>query len=169
MVITENKRRPSIGERALNRVNAVIQILNSELKFASRKMLFDFHKSKEEIIKFRVRIIASHFGNYKLNSIYCDCNIVNHRKVAKQFFSQGNFNSSTYFSTLCTYFILPLYTIIKINIAYSQNYTTNCRKSFAILKKKFSCDVLKAPLSSTYIMRSGFQTIIRMLQFNCNL
>ena len=48
-----------------------------------------------------VRIIVSHFANCEVNSSYCDGNVVNHEKNAKQFFSQGEFNSSTlYFSTL---------------------------------------------------------------------
>ena len=43
-------------------------------------------------------------SNYRfalVNSSYCDGNVVNHEKNAKQFFSQWEFNSSTlYFSTL---------------------------------------------------------------------
>ena len=49
----------------------------------------------------RVSIIASHFANCEVNSSYCDCNVVNHQKNGKTFFSQGEFNSSKLqFSTL---------------------------------------------------------------------
>ena len=30
-----------------------------------------------------------------MSSSYCDCNVVNHEKNVKQFFSQGEFNPST--------------------------------------------------------------------------
>ena len=83
----------------------------------------------------RVWIITSHFANYKVNSSYCDCKVVNLLKIAKQFFSKGKFNSSKlYFSTLYPYFIHPLHTIIKRNCTYTQNYITKCKKCFAILK-----------------------------------
>ena len=39
---------------------------------------------------FRVQIIASHFTNCKVNSSYCDYNVVNHEKNAKQFFPKEN-------------------------------------------------------------------------------
>ena len=86
----------------------------------------------------RVRIIALHHANCEVNSSCCDCKVVNYTKIAKQFFSQGKFNSSKlYFSASYPYFIHPLHTIIKRNIAYTQNYTTKWKKCFAIFKKHF--------------------------------
>ena len=41
-----------------------------------------------------------------------------------------------YLSILYPYFTQPLHTIIKRNIAYTQNYIKKCKKCFAILKKK---------------------------------
>ena len=50
---------------------------------------------------YRFRVIALHFSNCEVNSSYCDCNVVNREKNAKQFFHQGEFKSFTlYFSTL---------------------------------------------------------------------
>ena len=40
-----------------------------------------------------------------------------------------------YFSTLYPHFTLPLHTIIKRNIAHTQNYIAKCKKCFAVLKK----------------------------------
>ena len=74
---------------------------------------------------FRVRIIASHFGNYEVNSSHCDW------KIAKQFFAARNnlIRSTLYFATLYLHFIYPLYTIIKTNIADNQNYIGKCKKN----------------------------------------
>ena len=79
---------------------------------------------------FRVRIIASHFRNYEMNSSHCDWKIANHMKIAKQFFApRKNLSRSTlYFATLYLHFIYPLYTIIKRNIADNQNYIAKCKK-----------------------------------------
>ena len=83
----------------------------------------------------RVQIIASHFTNCEVNSSYCNCKVVNHMKIAKQFFSQGKFNLSKLCSfILYPYFIHSSYTIIKRNIVYAQNYSTKCKKCFAIIK-----------------------------------
>ena len=80
---------------------------------------------------FRVRIIASHFGNYEVNSSHCDWKIANHMKIAKQFFAARNnlIRSALYFATLYLHFIYPLYTIIKTNIADNQNYIGKCKKN----------------------------------------
>ena len=96
--------------------------------------LANFDLSPEKSKKFRVRMIVSHFANCEVNSTYCDYKVVNHTKIAKNF-SQGKFNSSKlYFSILHPYFFQLLHTIIKTNIGYAQNYTTECRKCFGILK-----------------------------------
>ena len=83
----------------------------------------------------RVQIITLHFANCKVNSSYCNCRVVNHTKIAKQFFSKAKFNlSKLYFSTLYPYFIHPLHTIIKRNVGYTQITPQNVKKCFAILK-----------------------------------
>ena len=88
---------------------------------------------------YRVWIISSHFTNCKVSSSYCDCKVVNHTKIEKQFLTQRKFNScKLYFSSLYPYFIHPLLTIIKRNIAYTQNHTTKSRKCFTILKIPFN-------------------------------
>ena len=93
-----------------------------------------------------VRIIALHFANCKVNSNYCDYKIVNHTKIAKQFFSQGKFNSfKLYFSKLYPYFIHPLHTIIKRNTTYIQNYPKKCKKCLAFLKRHFRLRRGKSP------------------------
>ena len=103
-----------------------------------------------------------------MNSSYCNCKVVNHKKNAKQLFSQEKRISSTlYFSTWYPYFIHPLHTIIKINIAYTQNNTTKCKKCYAILKKRLG---VKASLRWAYLLRSEFQRVIltlRPLLSNC--
>ena len=89
-------------------------------------------------VNIRVRIIVLHFANCEVNSSYCGCKVVNHTKIAKQFFSRGKFNSSRLcLSTSYPYFIHSLHTIIKRNIAYTQNYNTKWKKCFAILEKHF--------------------------------
>ena len=64
--------------------------------------------------------------------------MVNECKIANQSYKKGkaqtNFNSSIlYFPLPYSYFIHPLHTIIKVNIAYNQNYITKC---FEFLTKK---------------------------------
>ena len=66
---------------------------------------------------------------------------------------------------LYPYFIHPLHTFIKRNIAYIQNYTTKCKKCFVILKNISNCDRVKALLQSTYLLWNEFQTIIRSLKY----
>ena len=110
----------------------------------------------------RVQIIASHFANCIANSSCCYCNVVNHEKNAKQFFSQGEFISSTLYFPC---YIQMLSTIIKRSIAYTQNYITKSKKCFSILKITFACSKLKASLRLAYLLQSQFQMIIRML---CN-
>ena len=117
----------------------------------------------------RVWIIASHFANCEVNCIYCDCNVVNHEENAKQFFSQGELNSSTLcFSMLCPNdihvlfircILLPKGVLLILKIT-SQN-TKNISQ---FLKKTFTCSELKALLRSAYLLRSEFQTIIQTLQ-----
>ena len=53
---------------------------------------------------YRVQIIASHFRNCEVNSSYCNCKLVNHMKIVKQFFSQGKL--------ICTNYIFPHYILI---------------------------------------------------------
>ena len=54
-----------------------------------------------KVLQGRVRIISLLFTNYKVRSSYCNGKVVSHKKKAKQFFSQGKFNSFIlYFSTL---------------------------------------------------------------------
>ena len=125
---------------------------------------------QKEITILRVRIITLLFANCEVNSSYCDCKVVNHMKIAKQFFSKGKF----YFSTLYLYFIHPLHTSIKWNITYTQNYTTKCKKCFVILKNLqkiiFVCGRVKASLHLVYLLQSEFQMIIWMLilcSINC--
>ena len=62
-----------------------------------------------------------------MNSGYYNCKVVNHKKKQEAVFSQGKFNSSIlYFfriiSTPYPRFIHTLHTVIKKNIAYTQNY-----------------------------------------------
>ena len=83
------------------------------------------------------------------------------QKKRKQFLYQGKLNSFTYFSTLYSYFIDPLHTIIKRNIAYTQNEIAKYRKSLAIFTKIFACCRLKTSLHSAYLLQSGFQRIIQ--------
>ena len=89
----------------------------------------------------RVRIIASHFVNCKVNSSYCDCKLVNNTKIAKQLFSKGKFNSlELYFSALYPYFIHPLHIIIKRNIFIPKITPQNAKKAsqfLNIFKKHF--------------------------------
>ena len=70
---------------------------------------------------------SSPFAKCKVNSSYCDCKVIKHTKIV----------TPLYFSTLYPYFIHPLHTIAKRNIAYTKNYTTKCKKCFPILKKHF--------------------------------
>ena len=70
-----------------------------------------------------------------MNSSYCNCKVVDHAKIAKEFFPKETLIRFT----LYLYFICPLHTIIKRNDGYNQNYTTKCKKCFAILKKKHFC------------------------------
>ena len=116
-------------------------------------------------LSIRVWIIASHFTNRNMNSIssYYDYKVVNHTKNGKQFLYQGKLNSFTYFSTLYSYFIDPLHTVIKRNIAYTQNDIAKYRKSLAIFTKIFACCRLKTSLHSAYLLQSGFQRIIQSL------
>ena len=46
---------------------------------------------------------------------------------------------------LYQHFSHPLHTIIKRNIAYSQNYIAKCKKCSAILKKQFCLRQAKSP------------------------
>ena len=127
------------------------------------------NRGKLSILKlrlfFRVWIIASNFANCKVNSSYCDCKVVNHTKIAKQFFSQGKFNLlKLYFSTLYPYFIHPLHTIIKRNIVHAQNYTTKSKKCLAVLKH-FHLWRGKSLTRLGIFLWSEFQMIIWMLFF----
>ena len=99
---------------------------NSDYTQRIRVRIIAFELSRS----FRVRIIASHFRNYEVNSSHCDWKIANHMKIAKQFFApRKNLSRSTlYFATLYLHFIYPLYTIIKRNIADNQNYIAKCKK-----------------------------------------
>ena len=99
---------------------------NSDYTQRIRVRIIAFELSRS----FRVRIIASHFRNYEMNSSHCDWKIANHMKIAKQFFApRKNLSRSTlYFATLYLHFIYPLYTIIKRNIADNQNYIAKCKK-----------------------------------------
>ena len=94
-------------------------------------------------VNIRVRIIVSHFANCEVNSSYCGCKVVNHTKIAKQFFSRGKFNSSRLcLSTSYPYFIHSLHYEIQI-FKYSFKYClypklhTKWKKCFAILEKHF--------------------------------
>ena len=90
----------------------------------------------------RVWIIASHFADCEVNSIYCDCNVVNHEENAKQFFSQGELNSSKLcFSMLCPndihvlfihYILLPkgVLLILKITSQNTKNISQFLKKNF---------------------------------------
>ena len=92
-----------------------------------------------------------------MNSIYCNCKVVDHAKIAKEFFPKETLIRFT----LYLYFICPLHTIIKRNDGYNQNYTTKCKKCFAILKKTiFACGRVKTLLRSANLLRSEFQMII---------
>ena len=99
---------------------------NSDYTQRIRVRIIAFELSRS----FRVRIIASHFRNYEMNSSHCDWKIANHMKIAKQFFAlRKNLSRSTlYFATLYLHFIYPLYTFIKRNIADNQNYIAKCKK-----------------------------------------
>ena len=96
-----------------------------------------------EEYEYMILIIASYLANYEVNSTYCNCKVVNHEKRAKQFFSQGKFNSSTlYFSTLYPNYIhiLLIHYILlsKKNIVYTQNYIAKRKKCFSVFLKKLS-------------------------------
>ena len=115
-------------------------------------------------VNIRVRIIVSHFANCEVNSSYCGCKVVNHTKIAKQFFSRGKFNSSRLcLSTSYPYFIHSLHTIIKRNIAYTQNYIPNGKNALQFLKNIFACARVKISLRSAYLLQSEFQTMIGTL------
>ena len=84
--------------------------------------------------------------------------------VNKVFDSIQKFISSTYFSRLYPHFIHPLYTTIRRNIAYAQNYIAKYKKNaLQLLKKKICLQGAKASPRSTNLFRSEIQTIIRML------
>ena len=112
----------------------------------------------------RVRIIASHFVNCKVNSSYCDCKLVKNTKIAKQLFSKGKFNSlKLYFSTLYPYFIYPLHIITKRNIFIPKLHhkmQKKLRNSQTFPKNIFGCGGVKASLHSVYLLRREFQAII---------
>ena len=115
-----------------------------------------------------VRIIVSHFANCEVNSSYCDGNVVNHEKNAKQFFSQGEFNSSTlYFSTLYPNDIHILFIhciILSKRVLLILKITSQITKNTSqFLKKTFPNNELKASLRSAHLVRSDFQWIIRTL------
>ena len=114
-----------------------------------------------------VRIITPHFANCEVNCSYCDCEVVNHTKNKKQFpspSSQKNLNSSgSGSSKLYPYFFHPMYAIISRSIAFNQNYILKYKRCFAIVKKNFTCDGLKASLRSAYLLRSIFQRNMRTL------
>ena len=112
----------------------------------------------------RVRIIALHHANCEVNSSCCDCKVVDYTKIAKQFFSQGKFNSSKlYFSESYPYFIHLLHTIIKRNIAYTENYTTKWKKCFAIFKKHFRLYQGKNLATLGILLQSEFRMIMGTL------
>ena len=106
----------------------------------------------------KVQIIASQFS-------YCNCKVAYHTRNVKQFFSQGKFYSSTYFSPLYPYFIHPLHTI-KRNIAYTQNYIAKCKRCFAFLTEKVLSKAGQKPwICLAYLLWSEFQMIIWTLQW----
>ena len=107
----------------------------------------------------RVQIIASQFANFEVNSSYCDCKVVNHKKIVKHFFYQGKFNSSKlYFSTLYPHFIHPLHTIMKRDI--------HAKDDSQFLITIFACDKVKALLHSFLI--EHVQKIKSEMQKNSN-
>ena len=85
--------------------------------------------------------------------------------VNKVFDSIQKFISSTlHFSRLYPHFIHPLHTIIRRNIAYTQNYIAKYKKNaLQLLKKKICLQGAKASPRSTNLFWSEIQTIIRML------
>ena len=75
-------------------------------------------------------IIASHFANCKVNSSYCNCKVVNHKKNGKRFFSQEDFDSSTaYFSTAYSTYIPTQHIYCEVSFNLS---VVNMKKRFIL-------------------------------------
>ena len=87
------------------------------------------------------------------------------RKMRRLFFSRNIlFDRIIFFciiSNLYPCFTHPLYTVIKGNIVYAQNYKGKCKKCFSILKKSFACGGLRCLSHSAYLLQSEFQLIIQ--------
>ena len=119
----------------------------------------------------RVQIIAFHFTNCEVNSSYCNCNAVNHTRKAKQFLSQGKFNSSTlYFSTLHPHYILILFLncmLLPKEILLIPKIALQCAKGALQFLKIFACSRLKALLRLACLLQSEsltvFQTLIKIM------
>ena len=74
----------------------------------------------------RVSIIVLHFANCEINSSYCDCKVVIHMKIAKQFLPKENLIRPNYifpslFHSSVVYFF-------KRNISYTPNYVKKMQK-----------------------------------------
>ena len=85
----------------------------------------------------KVRIIASHFANCTVNSSYCVCKVLICKKwktifpkdfCPKVWLIHLIFSHIT--SKLYPQFMQPMLTIIKLNIAYTQNNIANCNNCY---------------------------------------
>ena len=113
---------------------------------------------------YRVWIISSHFTNCKVSSSYCDCKVVNHTKIAKQFLTQRKFNSyKLYFSSLYPYFIHHCTLLSKEILLIPKTTPQNPKNASQFLKYLLTCSGVKALLHLTYLLQSEFQTIIQTL------
>ena len=98
--------------------------------------------------KNRVRIITLHFAN----SSYCDCEVVNYTKIAKQFFPKENSIRPNYIGP---YYILILfihYILLSKEILLLTKITPqNIKNASQFLKNISTCGEVKALLRSAYL------------------
>ena len=108
----------------------------------------------------RVRIIALHFANCRVNSSFYNYKFVNHTKIVNCFFSKENvirlnYIFPHYILILLIYCILLSKEILLIPKIAPQN----AKNTSQLLKN------MKDLLRSAYLLRNEFQTVIRTIDW----
>ena len=97
-----------------------------------------------EEYEYMIRIIASHFTNYEVNSSYCSCKVVNHEKSAKQFFPKESLIFphyifphyvqiiSTFYSPIAYYYQKKILFIPKVTSQNAKNASQFFKKNFRL-------------------------------------
>ena len=101
----------------------------------------------KESISLKFEIIASHFANCKMNSSYFNCKVVNHTKMAKQFFEKENLVCPNYIFLHYIFIVfihcILLSTKILLNL---KTMLKNAKDPLQFLKKIFACNRAGFPI-----------------------